>query len=273
MANFSTQKIEVLFCLCLAKAQVKRARSEYDGLSEVINNSNPQGDPNITQKYLDEAVDKRLLSALKDGLPNVGINRAYLDVLALYLGYESFLNLENSYNRAHRQVSQLSSNQISFYHPLHKKTEAAQIIANLSYPEQASVLNISYSTLPKEPHLFDQEKEIPFTVLWVNQEWIRDHSLDMNINAEETPLFLVSRNEDGETLLQPLTKLEFSLYFQLLHMGINQESTLDSDGKSLTNLGNRPIIIKDSGAINLGTIKAKYISERDMTFNITKNKK
>ncbi|GAB5526510.1 MAG: hypothetical protein Roseis2KO_43820 [Roseivirga sp.] len=275
MPNFSTNKIEVLFCLCLVKAKVKRARSQYDGLSEAINNANPKNDPNITQKYLDEGIDKRLQAAFTDSLPTVGINPTYLDVLALYLGYENFLAFEIVFDAAYTQLSQLGNNRIRFFHPLGKKSVAAQMLATLSYPEQLNALNIDYSTLPKAPHFFKEDEESPFTVLWVDQDWVNRNSLDFDTNVDETPLLLASQNEDGQTILQPITKAEFALYFQLLILGIDQDTSSVNDEKDVSNANNRPIIIKDSGAINLGHIgsfKAKYFSGNDMTINIKKKK-
>lgn len=275
MANFSTNKIEVLFCLCLVKAKVKRERSQYDGLSEAINNTNPHNDPNITQKYLDEGIDKRLQAAFTDGLPTVGINPTYLDVLALYLGYENFQAFEIVFDAAYAQLNQLSSYRIRFFHPQDKKAEAKQMLATLSYPEQSNLVNIDYSTLPETPHFFEADKESSFISLWVDQDWVDHNSLDFDTDVDASPLLLVNQSEDGKTILQPVTKPEFTLYFQLLILGINQEASFVNDEKDLSKPGNRPIIIKDSGAINLGnigSIKAKYLSSRDMTINIKKKK-
>jgi hypothetical protein len=270
MPNFDTHKIEALFSLCLAKAKVTRSRADYVQLSEEINNKKLLEAANITQKYLDESIDKGLDRARDKNLEKLGLNKDYVTALAVYLGYETYRAFETAFNQAQQLLSQITIPQFQIFYSKEKKDEAAVAIASLPYPEQAFTVEIASSEIPEEMEFFEADKKRPLVILWVDQALVRQQQPELDeTEAAENLLFVAVQNEEGVTTLIPITQLQLAISFQIL---ANDLTVRERAKKEKLATHNRPIAIKDSSAINLGTIKARYISGRDMTINIKKKK-
>ena len=266
MAEFNTTKVEVLFCLCLAKARVKRARNEYKRLSHKINEHRLPMAPDITQKYLDESIDKRLQKSLEDSLPKVGINPAYIEALSNYLGYESYQHFEETFDK-YKALAGAKLSRLHFHHTAREKEAVEKAITTLHYPDQVLAYEITHSIIPAQWRSMKNEEET-LNIFWVNPEWLEEQSvLPEEVSLEASFLFIVLQNAE----LTPLKLQELALCLQLVACKLISESPETKPQATK----NRPIIIKDSGAINLGnigSINAKYISSRDMTFHIKKKK-
>lgn len=275
MANYDVNKIEVLFSLCLAKAKAERNRAGFDKLSQSINQDRPPTSIQPSQKYLDENIHKQLLKSVESNKEVVGLNHKYIEVLAEFLDFGEYTKFSDSYDRILKITGWDELTSIHFFYEEAKEDEIKLIVSELSYPNQEYIIDVSLAALPEKAN-FKNQKEIQLLqVLFVSSVWIEQRQLKLHTTTEDSQILYIHYDENEQVEFEGLSKMELSLIYQMLSHNVNPEAPFNKQQDKLRKGLAQTTNIHDSGAINLGTIgsiKAKYISSRDMHINIKKKK-
>lgn len=283
MSNFDKTKIEVLFSMALAKARVERNRTGFRTLSEKINESKDRESPGIELKYLDESVHKKLIISAQKRQLSVGLHRDYVEVLVKYVGYTSFQNFEAVWNRID-EVTELNA-----YKPLRLiceqglEEELDEYIKQMRHPGQATGLKITRQSIGEATELeesIDAGVEIMHYAIIISDTWLARQPSDqlskLIAKGKLLPIIFKREEEKTEDLVRTFSRLDLYLYGQRLIYLEGQEGLEEFEQRQHQKAIPKTINISDSGAINLGhigSIKAEYISSRDMHITIKKRRK
>ena len=145
MPSFPTAKIEVLFSLCLAKAQVTRDRRGFGKLSGLLGELDIENAPQVTQKYLDESVNKKLLKNGIDEIPFIRLSAAYIEVLAVYAGYTDFDAFSQSWTVITQALEGQRFSSVKFCFEKVDEREIKSFLRETQYPDQTPQLKFIHS--------------------------------------------------------------------------------------------------------------------------------
>lgn len=282
MSEYNITKIQTLFGLALAKADAELNKSGFNKLQDRIKRHLDANKLKISARYIDERIHQQIKNCLDNERPKVSLKLEYLEELALFVNNQGFAHFEIQYANISQRIKlddiQHFPLRISLVSDL---SHSSPITTQLIYPGQLaqirnqyidlnsirrenlelltsendiSILLISYKDQEKDQELFDLLKDIVSQAQGLIPIWLDQSDI--------TSPSIIALDWLTIDYLEILTQW-------LIYNNHKEQPQSDSTKKSTSRA------INNAGAVNLGkigTIKAKYISARDMHINITENK-
>lgn len=286
MPAYPTPEIEILLHTAAFKAGVEQLdKRGFQTLRREIKKAESPYEINISERYLEESIFKRVEKAKNNGQSTLNFSQNYVDTICHYIGYMSFRAFKTSYQDLIGTFSQLEGNDATQDIAIiyHKKDHKA--LLRLKDQLENGGLKGMYLTTENPDLNPETLKGIPLAIV-ISSNALPFASLGeliSSVSSEGTPLFLPFVLEEG---LQQRSLPEFKgkpvlyeensiLALSMVKANLKEEDYNKQKDEDL--LDTKKAIQSSEGGANITgdhiNIKGKYMALRDMNIQIDKTKK